>query len=224
MRSSKHNIFHLIKLSFHLIKLINIILSTIFFRFSVLHYASRKRKVNDNRTLAIKFRTGENKTFSEFYRYLFDSFGFIESWVVQSDRKKGVALGIHRAAITAPAYLRLGSPRLALIYIRLLSIARWVKVGVESRLIKRHPAAALFIDCVGDRLAFLRSRLSSFLQHSLMWSSSYVARKDRGKIDEQHRGNISIMETITILKFVILEYFHGMFVHGKLARLDKGKR
>lgn len=89
MRSSKHNIFHLIKLSFHLIKLINIILSTIFFRFSVLHYASRKRKVNDNRTLAIKFRTGGNKTFSEFYCYLYDSFGFIESWVVQSDRKKG---------------------------------------------------------------------------------------------------------------------------------------
>lgn len=92
-------------------------------------------------------------------------------WIVSPSLIAGrketrVALGIHRVSITALAYLRLVA-RLGrmLIYTCLLSIARWVKVGTESRLIKRHPTAALFIDCVGDRLASLYSQLCSLFCH-----------------------------------------------------------
>jgi len=48
------------------------------------YFTCCEKGINGNRTLAIKFRTSGNKTFSELYRYLFNSFGFIESWVVWS--------------------------------------------------------------------------------------------------------------------------------------------
>ena len=109
---------------------------------NVLFYVKcRGKGVNGNRTLAIQFKTGRNKTFSELYHYLFVSFGFIESWVVpirsRKERRLELLWIFNWATITIPAYLRFSSLRLRVnLYIYLLSIARWVKVGTESRLIK----------------------------------------------------------------------------------------
>jgi len=192
---------------------------------NVLFYVKcREKGVNGSRTLAIQFKTGRNKTFSELYHYLFVSFGFIESWVVpirsRKERRLELLWIFNWAAITIPAYLRFSSLRLRVnLYIYLLSIARWVKVGTESRLIK---------GCLRQLYLSMRGRIGlPHYVHNLFFSLPLRCGLSLILRDRKARGN-GIDEVMyrswKLLWYwnLILKYFHGIFFWAE-SLLDVGQ-
>lgn len=209
------------------------------FSLDILFYVKcRGKRVNGNLTLAIKFRTSRNKTFSELYRYLFVSFGFIESWVVPIRSRKEMRLELlwifNWAAITTPAYLRLSSLQLRVNLYMSTIYRKMVKgwYGIASH--QGMSCGSSTYQCVGDWVASLHS-LCPFLYH---FDVDFLIFREIGRLekmelmnDEQHRGNVSIMKIITILKFditfmyrTLLKYFHNIFFSRKLARRRTNKQ
>lgn len=103
-------------------------------------------------------------------------------------------------------------------------LSRWIKVGLESRLIKGDPAAALLIDCVGGRLASLRSYLCSRLRYfdvelltlcEMGWEKGKYWRNWQAFL---YQVNVSVVGIITIPEFAISKLFPHKFVSIELDK------
>lgn len=113
-----------------------------------------------------------------------------------------VALGIHRAAITAPAYLWLGSPR-PRVNLYMSTIYRETGKGLYGIASHQGTPCGSSIYRLCGRSARL-VMLATLLFFSPLWRGVSHISQDRIEAngnDEQWQGNVPIIETITILKF-----------------------
>lgn len=174
-------------------KINNIILLLIPIKICVLHYVSRKRsKWQPNTKNKIQNRREQNlqRALSLFIRLIpFYWIVSFKSSLIAGRKEAQVALGIHRVAITAPAYLRLGSPRSR---VNLYASTIYREMGKGWYGIASHQGTPC-----GSCTYRLRGRLTRLVTLAILPFSSPLRhgvyhisrdRKDRDKRNELHRG------------------------------------